>query len=128
MKVYLNASDSNIMGNLSKTHGAEEVKEFFEPKEHTRIKHSDYSEIYDLAKLLTVKEIINMPPNVLKQKIKQVAGDGIEIIFSQNFENFVSYLISVLYDNTLFLSPTIDKERQNRLEKLVLNFKSNISY
>jgi len=126
MKQYLNITDANIKTNLIKGFGKELIDSFFEPENYPKIKFSDYDNIYDLAKLLTQKEILNMPPNTLKQRIKNVAGERIEEVLPLNFENFIGYLVSCLYPNQLFNAPVIDKDRQDRLEKLVLNFKSKL--
>lgn len=126
MKQYLGINNNKIRSNLNKTFGKTKVDEFFEPESHTKIKMDDYSNMFDMGKLLTLKEIINITNSAFKQRIKNIAGDKLENSLELSFSDFVAYLISCLYPGDLFNAPIIDKERQQRLEKLVLNFKSNL--
>ena len=126
MKNYLKESNNNILKNLSDSFGNDKIETFFNPEHSSAIKLNDYDSIYDFGKLMAQKDILNITNNAFKQRMKRIAGDKIDDLFDLNFEDFVSYLISCNYPNQLFNGLTIDKDRQERLEKLVLNFKSNI--
>jgi len=127
-KVYLKLSDNNIKKNLVKSFGAEKMENFLNPENHTKIKIHDIKSIYDIANLLTIKEIKDISSNVLRQRIKLVAGDKIEEILELSFTDFAAYMVSIKYPNTLFGENTIDIDRQTRLENLILNFKSSLKY
>ena len=80
----------------------------------------------DGAKILTTTRIINATPNSFKHNTMNIFSENLIRSMDSDLEDFVAYVISSKYKSNIFECKIIDKEKQDRLESLILNYQSKI--
>jgi len=118
--LFTEANGNSIISNLKRMYSEEDVQFLVD------LKPSKLKKFGDIATLLTQAHIINSTPNSFVNAIKVKFGATLESSINTDLESFISTAISAKYKSSVFDLKVIDEEKQNKLETLLLNYKSKI--
>jgi len=120
--LFTDATKGSIISSLKRMYGEtdEDLISFINAKP------DNINHFKDAAKVLTQVNLINSTENAFINNIKGIVSDAIIKSIDVNLETFVSILINSKYKSSIFDSRIIDKELQEKIEELLLNYKSKI--
>lgn len=119
-RLFTNQTGQTILSKLSRMYGKEEVQFLVD------VRPTALDELKHLAQIYTKAQIVNVTESVIINSYRNVGGEDLIDIMKGSFSELISYLISAIYKSPLFTVINIDKDKQVRLEELVLNFKREL--
>jgi len=120
--LFTDATKGSILSSLKRMYGEddEDLISFI------NIKPDNITYFKDAAKVLTQVNLINSTTNAFINNIKGIVSNTVVKAVDVDLETFSSILINSKYKSSIFDSRIIDEELQNKLEELLLNYKSKL--